>query len=63
VLMKLTKVTMTAMYNWHGWTAKRLRRSSVSQAKKSHPCHIRGIQSGCLASGIGEAGARVPIPD
>src|SRR5207237_1392854 len=41
-----TKVTMVAMYQWAGWTAKRLRASSLIQAKKSDPSQMRGAHSG-----------------
>src|SRR2546430_416010 len=45
------------MYRHDQWTLKRLRASSLSQAKKSQPFHMRGAHSGSLA-GFGAAEAR-----
>src|SRR5262245_21147155 len=41
----LTNVTMIAMYQQRQWTAKRFRASRRIQAKKSHPCQMRGAQA------------------
>src|SRR5207249_3578646 len=61
VLPRLTQVTMAAIYQWAGWTAKRLRASSLIQAKKSEPSQRRGAHSGFLG-GVGEAMGEISTP-
>ena len=51
MLPKLTMVTAMSTYQRDQWTRQRLRKSSRSQTKKSHPSQIRGDHSDLRGAG------------